>query len=324
MINVKLDYNKLNIETKKNIMAIAQRNSNCVVIVDMSYHLYRFYYTFKNLSINNNGVIIPTGHIYGFLNMICRLRRLLDKPAIILAVDGRDQERKKINYEYKLDRSSGREYNVHGTTNDILSMLGLLEGVYKSYHPDYEADDTIYSVARALDFLFTKNKIDKDIYIYGNDRDLYQAIGGKVKVVKNFGKTKNKVITGADIVDYDRVFNEYEVYPENLAIYKALTGDSSDGLRGYYRFPKKFAAYLANNCTISEDGMVVYEDELNPSQVKHYNDVKNNYTLFWKNYCVIRPKNYLFEIVKPDSGNAHKLITFYSMNSYRKEVGELG
>ncbi len=310
---------KLNEKTKRLIYEIAKEYKD-IVVVDVSNHLYKYYYTHSRLSISNEGVTIPTGHIYGFLRLICTLRSSYDNPAIILCVDGYDKERKQVDSSYKANRDK-KSFNLHADTGKVLEMLSLFKGgIYISHHPDYEADDTMYSVCTSLDRLLKKNNLSREIYICSNDRDMCQCVNDNIKIVKGFGK-KGKIKEDADMIDYDGVMEEFNgVIPENFAKYRALIGDSSDNIKGYPRILKKVASKFANYGEFGEDGMVYERDDLSLTESGWIQKVNQDYHIFKSNLQLTQLKDYPFTLERPTSDRAWELVDFYKMNSFKREV----
>jgi 5'-3' exonuclease len=277
------------------------------------------------LRIDNQGVTIPTGHIYGFLKMICYLRRKFDNPAIIIAIDGYDKQRKVENPEYKANREA-KEVNIHAYTDDIIKMCALMPGIYTSYNGSYEADDTIYNISRTLDSLFKKNSIDRIIYIYTQDKDIMQCINDKIVMIKKFGEGKNW-LTKAEIVTEDLVREQFNgVRPDRIAMFRSISGgDSSDNIRAYLRFPKKMAALIAEECSIGLD--FIYPPagfcERNPPIHKYLDIINSDYAKFKSNYSIMKMKEYDFTLKIPEPQNASELIEFYQLNQYKKELSVL-
>lgn len=312
-----IDLSQLDSITKENIMKIAY-NYNDVIIMDLSYHMYRFFYAFKQLSINHNGFVLPTGHMYGVLRQVCTLKRELDNPAIIIVVDGYDKERAELDSNYKAGRSE-KSYNIHNDTDKLLSMLGLMPGVFVSHHPHYEADDTIHSVAITLDKLFMKNNLARPIYLFTSDKDLYQSIDNNIRVLKSLGKNKGNIMEDAVVVDIEGLFNEFNgVLPGKVAEYRALLGDTSDNLKGYSRFPKAIAAMLANQAEF-RDSCVVLEDCSDKTQ-KWIDVVNSDFGVFQKNYKMMKLKEYPFSLYTPDHSGGYDLVNLYQMNVYSREL----
>ena len=80
---------------------------------------------------------------------------------------------------------------------------------------------------------------------------MYQLVreGGdvNVRIIRKFGQGR-KWMEDADLVDTSKVRETFNgVYPENLVKFRAISGDSSDRLKGYYRFRKSNAAIIAEN-----------------------------------------------------------------------------
>jgi 5'-3' exonuclease len=313
--------NNLDDITKQLIFKIAH-NHNSVIILDASYHMHRFAYAHKQLSINNQGVNIPTGHIYGFLKMVVYLKRKFGNPAIVICVDGYDKERKLENSGYKANRAE-KEFSIHGYTNDVIKMASLISGVYVSYNNEYEADDTIYNVSRTLDTLFKKNGIDRTVYVYSSDKDLYQCVNDKIVVVKKFG-SGSKWLSDAELVNVDGVREVFDgVSPDDLAKFRAICGDSSDNIKGYFRFPKAKASILAQECSITDDGLVPVDPnfvERYPKIDVHLNIINSDFEKFKSNYRIMKLKEYDFTLRVPETANGKELVKFYQMNSFRKEL----
>jgi len=311
--------------TKSIIFHIANKN-NSVIILDMSYHLHKFAYVHRMLSIvDEGGKEIPTGHIYGFLKMLCFIKSKFDNPAIIIAVDGYDRERKMENSQYKSNRVK-KEVNVHDSVSDILKMSSLLSGVYVSYNGDYEADDTIYNVSRTLDTLFKKNKIDRNIYIYSQDKDLMQCINDKIFMIRKFGSGKDW-FKKADIVDEAIVREQFKgVGPEKLAMFRSIAGgDSADNIKGYYRFPKDKASIIVEECIIGDNSIIVPNLESLNEKYPKINDyisiINNDFEKFRSNYNIMKMKEYDFTLKIPNKGNAIELVNYYKLSSYKRELG---
>lgn len=222
---------------------------NEVVIVDLSNVLYRYLWAFKDLSVMVDGELIKTGHFYGVTQLLINIKNNFNNPAIILCVDGYDKKRKELLESYKQGRNSnvdvdgsGKTTNVHKDTGFLFTMLSLMKDIYFVYDPDYEADDSIGTLVRRV----VKEAPSKLVYMLTTDRDMYQMIGGNVKQVKKFGSGKNFLYDAQYVTDTD-VFEEFGVYPKDLLLYRAMKGDSSDKITGYYRFPAKVATYIAEN-----------------------------------------------------------------------------
>lgn len=300
-------------ETKQNIMRMSG-DSDPVAVIDMSYHLYRYFFALNMLSVEIDGKTFPTGHMTGFLSLIMKLREA-GYSGIIVCVDGYDEERKKLNSEYRSGRSSDR-YNVHNDVDDILSMISLIPNVYVCRDSGKEADDLIYSSSKLLRYLFDKNGLyGKEVHIFGNDRDLYQTLQDGIYMIKD---TKSmKKIAEEDVIE------EFKgVPPECLAMYRAIVGDSSDNLSGYYRFPKKMASFISRNCVISESEIRIKDgaDITGQGNVKKYlGTINEDYSKFWSNYQIMKLDWFPFSIQRHDTSNGMYLLEKYRQAKFSRK-----
>lgn len=307
--------------TKEYMKEVAEKYRGAFV-VDFSYHLNRFFYSHSMLSINEGGGEVPTGHIYGVLRMISSMRREVPDYAVILVMDGKDPEKKEINEEYKAGRAK-KEYNIYKDTGAILEMSSIIkEGIYISFDKDKEADDTIYAIAKYLEKMWEK-EIEKKILIVSSDKDFYQVVSEKVGVLKAFGKGKGKFFTEADVVWEERVKEEFMgVGPKDLVKFRALVGDPSDNIKGFYRFPKKLAARVACEARFTNKRVEIGEG-YSKNERKWVDKVNEEYGKLVDNYNLMRLKVYAFKVRKPESRRAKELVERYKMKAFEREVGEI-
>ncbi len=290
-----------------------------LVLVDLSYHIYRYFYAHRHLGVKSDGFFLPTGHIHGVTKMVCNLRMDLLDPYIIMVMDGRDTKRKEINSNYKAGRAD-KEFAVGSVSKDILAIISSLnKGVYMSYNPVFEADDGLYSIALFMSKLLEKHNITKDIYIYTSDKDLYQCVGNNIYVIKSY---KNS-LKGAEFINSSDVLEDFGVYPDRLVHYRALVGDSSDNLKGYHRIPRKVASKLARVGIFTERGLVIPEGrevDLTQSEAKWIGIINNDYKIFYDNFRIMKLKFYPFKISKLNYGpeESNMLIDKYKLNSFKE------
>ena len=309
---------KLEAKTYDMVMDIKEKY-NGLFLVDFSYQLHRFFYAHSMLSINRGGVELPTGHIYGVLRLVASMRKDAPDYAVVLVLDGKDPEKKELNEDYKAGREK-KKYNVYSDVTKILEMVSLIEeGVYVSYDESKEADDTIFAIAKCFEKCWEGE--EKEILISSSDKDFYQAVSEKIKIVKSFGK--KGFLESADVIDEGRVREEfYGVNPRDLVKLRAIIGDSSDNIKGFIRFPRKLAAKMANG------GVKFYENTLDvvnkksftSSELNNIDKVKKEYDRFMNNYKLMKLKVYPFKLRVPESNRAMELVNEYRMNSFKKEV----
>jgi len=290
--------------TKHSIFDICKKYEE-IIVIDVYNYIFKYFYAHNDLSVTTkDGEVIPTGHIYGFTKNILFLKDHFPKCAIILCVDGKDTSRSELYPEYK----AGREHQLNpgdyiGVIEDLCSII---DGVYICYDPSYEADDAAGSSVRTLKYLCNKFNIPKQIYLLSSDRDWWQLIDDgegkccRISAVKKWGMG-NKFIEEAQFVTESVVREEFNgTSPENLLKFRSITGDSSDNIKGYYRFYKKNAAIIAENfdydtdtkCLVIKDGI-----EQRQSWQKFLEVVQGDMSIFSRNYELMSLKEFDFTLV---------------------------
>ena len=299
----------MNIETKEAIRDLCKVNDE-IVILDAYNLLFRYFYSHKDLSVTTeDGIKFLTGHLYGFVKNLLRLKECMPNCGIIVCVDGMDKSRREIYPEYKANRK--HEFNPEDDIGVLKSFSSLVKDVYWCYNENYEADDEAASIARTFKHLCNKFNIKKTIYLISSDRDWWQLIDdGKdkscsIKVVKKWGNG-DEWLSKAEIIDEAAVREEFNgTSPENLLKFRAITGDSSDNIKGYYRFFKKNAAIIAENFDYNEDTAILSLKEgieMRASWHKFLHTVTDNMVPFARNYKLMTLKDIDFELEDIDRG----------------------
>lgn len=321
----------MNNDTKMALYEICNKY-NDVFIVDMFNYIFKYYFANKGLSVIKDGNEIPTGHLFGITRQMLFLKDKFPNCAIIFAVDGYDPSRREINEDYKADRV--HEIEPKDYVSDILRFCSLIDGVYSCYDAHYEADDVIGSISTTVKSLCEKNKINKNVYILSSDRDMYQLISDsgycKIRSIKKFGYG-NEWYKDTEFIDESKVreaFNDVE--PKNLLKFRAITGDSSDNLKGYFRFRKANASIIATNFDYDKDGHKLSLKNgvpMRESWKKPLATILEDFSIFEKNYAIMKLKMFDFEILSiykglcdPDVDDILKDLYFYELNMYIHSV----
>lgn len=168
-----------------------------------------------------------------------------------IVFDGSSARRKKIFPEYKANRSArDPETSLSFTREDCdVSLVGeqiknqfrLIERLLKLTNismirvPNEEADDVIAS--------FIKKNSDSLNMVFSTDRDYFLLASGKTILFSHDGKVFEK---NAIEAYYKKKF-DIDILQENILAYKALTGDTSDNVKGVFRLRKKMAALLSRH-----------------------------------------------------------------------------
>jgi len=192
-------------------------------LVDGSSYLYRAFHALPNLT-NSRGE--PTGALLGVANMLKRLLNEEEPEYVAVVFDARGPTfRHELYPEYKANRPP-MPAELRKQVESILEftrMLGLpllqVDGV--------EADDVIGTLARAAE------EAGMNCVISTGDKDMAQLVSDQT--------TLTNTMTSTDM-DREGVKAKFDVTPEQIVDFLALTGDKSDNIPGVEKCGPKTAA----------------------------------------------------------------------------------
>lgn len=196
-------------------------NNKVTVLIDGNSVIYRAFYNVPPLTANG----VPTGVIHVFLSVLEKLKNNPNVDDIIIIFDAKGKNRRHEMYsEYKATRLAMPEDLI--VQQNILKEMLPYTG-YKIYVVEgYEADDVINTLSKTL-----KNTV----WIVTKDKDLHQLVNDKVQI---YDYQKDEVI------DRDKVYEKFGLYPESIPDMLALMGDSSDNIPGIAGIGPKTAKTL--------------------------------------------------------------------------------
>ena len=190
-----------------------------LLVIDGNSIVNRAFYGIKLLSTKSG---YYTNAIYGFLNIMLKLKEVCSPDGIAVAFDVHAPTfRHKMYDAYKAGRHAMPEElrQQMPVLKDILMNLGIAT-IEKE---GWEADDILGTLAQAC------RSNGDECFIATGDRDSLQLAHSGVKVL--LARTKmGQAVT--DIYDEKAIMEEYSVTPEELIQVKALQGDSSDNIPG--------------------------------------------------------------------------------------------
>lgn len=190
-----------------------------LLVLDGNSIVNRAFYGIKLLSTKSG---IYTNAVYGFLNILLKLKEISQPDAVCVAFDVHAPTFRHNKYaEYKAGRHAmPEELRMQmPILNEILGSLGIKTVECEGW----EADDILGTLAEAC------RSAGNECFIATGDRDSLQLAHGGVKVLLAHTKAGRPV---TDIYDENTVFEEYGVTPAELIQVKALQGDSSDNIPG--------------------------------------------------------------------------------------------
>lgn len=190
-----------------------------LLVIDGNSIANRAFYGIKLLSTKNGDY---TNAIYGFLNIMLKLKETCNPDAIAAAFDVHAPTfRHRMYSEYKAGRK--------GMPDELRQQIPVLKEILKNLgvtvieHEGWEADDILGTLADVC------RKNGDECFIATGDRDSLQLAHGGVKVL--LARTKmGQTVT--DVYDEGAIAKEYGVTPAELIQVKALQGDSSDNIPG--------------------------------------------------------------------------------------------
>jgi 5'-3' exonuclease len=174
----------------------------------------------------------PTNAVYGFARFMCELLEQTGARHVAVAFDESLAQsfRNDIYPEYKANRDPAPEElkRQFSQCRRFTRALGLLECA----HPRYEADDLIGTLA-------TEGRRDGiPSTIVSRDKDLAQLV------------TRDDVFwdfAGKGKVTYEQIPDYFGVWPEQIADFLALAGDSVDNIKGVPGVGRKTAIALLDH-----------------------------------------------------------------------------
>ncbi|HEY8095169.1 MAG TPA: hypothetical protein VIE65_03635 [Methylobacter sp.] len=232
----------------------------------------------------------PTGVIFGVLDMLSDWIPSISNPSrFIFFLDGKPTRRLSIDPTYKQEdgnKASGRSWKIH---NDIVlsdgfiahNPLEVLVHILKLFgmdicqHNEEEADDLIASFVRA-------HTEDVNVII-SSDKDLYQLLSIDEKIVLyRPGVSGNRFFDSERAIEHMMKLYNVCVPPANVRMFKALTGDPSDGIVGISRLRKKVAAPLCHHQNVEalySTGLPGFSKIEKKNAIESMNRIKINFDL---------------------------------------------
>ncbi len=200
-----------------------------ILLFDGTGMVYRGYYALKNLK-NSQGQAV--GGILGFFNILFKELTNHKPSHFALCFDRKEPTHRKLEYpEYKANRSKAPDelYEQMGIIKQILQNgLNIVESAGD------EADDLIAC-------LNSQKQSSDQVFVYSSDLDLLQLADQNTTIIKP-GNSK--------IVDSyftpEKIYEKYQLTPEQIIDYKGIKGDSSDNLKGIKGIGDKTATKLLN------------------------------------------------------------------------------
>ena len=175
-----------------------------------------------------------TNGVYGFINILNKLRELENPDGIAVAFDLRKPTFRHLKYDaYKAGRK--------GMPDELASQMPILKewltlaGYACVECEGYEADDILGTLAAACE------SYGNECVIATGDRDSLQLISDSTRVLLTATKMGRP-----EVINYDKaaLYERYGLTPDEMIELKSLMGDSSDNIPGVAGVGEKTAADL--------------------------------------------------------------------------------
>ena len=201
-----------------------------IVLIDGFSIAFRAFYALPETLMTSKGT--PTNVIHGFLSMLNKISTDYKLEQLIVTWDLPGKTfRNDIYTDYKANRSSAPDnFNV---------QVPLLHELLKTFNipqvskEGFEADDVLGSLSTIL------NNQNKKVLIVTGDRDTYQLISNKTKILYT-----KRGISDVDLVDEKFFLKKFGIKTNQYVEYLALKGDPSDNIPGLPGVGEKTAINL--------------------------------------------------------------------------------
>lgn len=179
----------------------------------------------------------PTSALYGLSVLLLKLLREHRPTALAFA---RDLPQPTFRHRSYAAYKAGRPPMPDGLKPQWRRLEQLIDasGVPSHAASGFEADDVIATLARR----WTERSPDGDVLVVSGDRDLFQLIDARVRVLF-VGARQQK----PELFDERAVQERYGVPPDRLPMLAALVGEAADNIQGVAGVGVKTAAKLVRD-----------------------------------------------------------------------------
>lgn len=232
-------------------------------MIDGNAIIHRAYHALpKNMSTSRGEL---TNAAYGFTTTLIKVLEDLKPEHIVCSFDLAGKTFRHEAYsEYKATRvkSDQELYDQIPRVKEIVRAMNI--PIYEK--EGFEADDVIGTVVERL-----KNDKHIQIYVVSGDKDIYQLINGNVCVY-----SLRKGLSRLEIVDSEKIREEYNLDPHDFIDLKALAGDASDNIPGVPGIGPKTATDLIQKFDTLEKLYEKLQETRDNLQTNSKSEVSNN------------------------------------------------
>jgi 5'-3' exonuclease len=181
---------------------------------------------------------IPTTGIFSYLTALLSIIDNLRPSHVVVCFDAGSNARKTESSDYKANRGT-LESDFLAENRILLNEALYALGIESIGIRGWEADDILYTLSHVAQF--GKERFD-EVVIATVDQDLLQTVTSKTKVLL-WNSAKKQVL-----MDVDGVIEKWGCEPDDIRFIKALSGDSSDNIKGVKGIGRKTAIKIFTEC----------------------------------------------------------------------------
>jgi len=266
--------------------SMTQTEKKRVIIIDALNMFLRAYIVDPSLSTNGQ----PIGGIKGSFKILQKLIRMSRPDSVVVVWDGPNgsNKRRSMDKNYKSGRKPIRLNRAFHTLTDeqevdnrVWQQARVIEyfnemPIAQLMIPEVEADDVISQVVK-LNCYAGWQKV-----IISNDKDFLQLCDDETVLYRP---------TVDELMNTKRIIENHGVHPTNMALARAIIGDSSDNLPGIKgagpASVKKRLAFLSSEKVYTIDEVIQYCEKAD-SKLKFYNNIIDGKQLIEHNYKMMQ------------------------------------
>lgn len=242
-----------------------------LLIVDGSNLLFQMFYGMPARIVNSEGKAIQG--TLGFVGALLKIIRMTEPTHMAVLFDGEHENiRTQWDADYKANREDlsqvPEEETPFSQLGDIYRALDYL-GIRHAETADCETDDWAAGYAELCGG-------EREVILASQDSDFFQLISDHVRVLRYRGE---KTV----ICDRAYLREKLGIEPEQYAAFKALTGDSSDNIRGVEKVGPKTAAALIRQFgdleSLIAGADAIEKPSIRESVRSHCERIRNNFRL---------------------------------------------
>ncbi|MCS7001307.1 MAG: DNA polymerase I [Dehalococcoidia bacterium] len=273
--------------------------------------VHRAYHALPNLTVPKTGE--PVGAVYGVTSMLLKAIADFQPTHLAFAFDtARPTFRHERYADYKANRSAGPD--------DLRAQFGRVHELVRAFDipiyevPGYEADDILGTLSRAA----AAQGID--CVIVTGDQDTFQLINDHVSVL-----TTRKGFSDTVLYDTASIRERFGILPRQIPDLKALTGDTSDNIKGVPGVGEKTAAKLLQRYSSVEE-LLDHVEEVTPPRLRDLIVAHRDQILFSKELATIAcdaPVTLDLEATAVNAFDRDKLVTLFRELDFRSLANRL-